>query len=71
MPLQVPALFQGIRRPPKTFLLHGPPGTGKVRSVTCGCVTWLLAASQPHATDFLPAALCRRCWWRRWLLRGS
>jgi SpoVK/Ycf46/Vps4 family AAA+-type ATPase len=32
MPLQVPALFQGIRRPPKTFLLHGPPGTGKVRS---------------------------------------
>ena len=24
--------FCGIRRPPRTFLLHGPPGTGKVRA---------------------------------------
>jgi AAA+ superfamily predicted ATPase len=37
MPMHAPALFQGIRRPPKTFLLHGPPGTGKVRAALHLC----------------------------------
>ncbi len=32
MPLRHPHLFKGIRQPPRTFLLYGAPGTGKVRS---------------------------------------